>query len=118
MGEENEDLEHPETRFMAFVHKLLGIFENVPKAIAGIAIVISLIAGGTGVWGTIVSPENDDVKALQKEVAILKIWNEALRERTKALLISNNIKTQKIEFDGYLLDLDTGKVVPYDKEGI
>ena len=108
--EKKEKKEEPKkidtaSKFVALLKKLLELFENIPKAIAGIAIIISLVAGGTGAWGAYVSPPNKDVKELKQQVHDLQIWNEAMRERTKALIGSENI-----EFDGYMLDLNSGEI--------
>lgn len=114
MGEEKKEevkKEEPKkesgkaSKFVGFLGSVLKLFENIPKAVAGIAIIISLIAGGTGAWGSYASAPNADVKVLKQEVHDLKIWNEALRERTKALIGEN-----KIEFDGYMLDLSSGDI--------
>lgn|GEM_PF-5485513 len=94
------------SKMVDFLGKVLKLFENIPKAVTGIAIVVSLVAGGTGAWGTYIGPANKDVKELKKQVHDLQIWNEALRERTRALIGGSN----SIEFDGYMLDLDSGEV--------
>ncbi len=100
-------------------NQVLEMFENIPKAVAGVAVIVSLIAGGTGAWGAITSPEKHEVKSiefdveeLRAEIRALKIWNEALRERTLALLMANGIKTEKIEFEGFLLDVESGEIEP------
>ena len=117
MGEEEE--ESRASRFLDFVHRIMGIFENIPQAIIGISLVISLCVGGAGAWGAIVSPEQQDVNVLEdritqleKELSDLKIWNEALREIVRAVLTGSSIKTEKVEFEGFMLDLSTGDVEP------
>ena len=115
MGEEKKEVEKKEqpkkpvgkaSKMVEFLGKVLKLFENIHKAVAGIAIIISLVAGGTGAWGSYVGPASKDVKELKKQVHDLQIWNEALRERTKALIGSGD----SIEFDGYMLDLDSGEI--------
>ena len=117
MGEEEE--ESGASRFLDFVHRIMGIFENIPQAIIGISLVISLCVGGAGAWGAIVSPEQQDVNVLEdritqleKELSDLKIWNEALREIVRAVLTGSSIKTEKVEFEGFMLDMSTGNVEP------
>lgn len=117
MGEEEE--EGGASRFLDFIHKIMGIFENIPQAIIGISLVLSLCVGGAGAWGAIVSPEQQEVNVLEervvqleKELSDLKIWNEALREIVKAVLTGSSIKTEKVEFEGFMLDLSTGDVEP------
>ena len=117
MGEEEE--ESGASRFLDFVHRIMGIFEIIPQAIIGISLVISLCVGGAGAWGAIVSPEQQDVNVLEdritqleKELSDLKIWNEALREIVRAVLTGSSIKTEKVEFEGFMLDMSTGNVEP------
>ena len=117
MGEEEE--EGGASRFLEIVQRVMGIFENIPQAIIGISLVISLFVGGAGAWGAIVSPEQQDVNILEerivyleKELSDLKIWNEALREIVKAVLTGSSIKTEKVEFEGFMLDMSTGDVEP------
>lgn len=93
------------SKFVDFLGKVLKLFENIPKALVGIGLVVSLLAGGTGAWGAISHPDNKEVKELRARVVKMEIWNEALRERTRAL-----IGKDKIEFDGYMLDLNTGDI--------
>ena len=107
------------TRFLDLVQKVMGIFENLPQAFIGISLLVSLCAGGAGAWGALVSPEQKDVNVieervlvLEKEVSDLKIWNSALREILAAVLTGSSIKTEKVEFEGFLLDVGTGEVEP------
>lgn len=132
MGEDIEELqieveeerESKVSRFVDFINRVLEVFENIPKAILGISLVVSLIAGGTGAWGAIVSPEREDIVLLEQQIMELKqetrdlrVWNEALREITQALLTGANIRTEKIEFEGFLLDMSTGEIEPLKPKG-
>lgn len=119
-----EEEEGGASKFLDFVHRLMGIFENIPQAIIGISLVASLFIGGAGAWGAIVSPEKEDVRILEERILLLeqqavelKIWNEALREIVKAVLTGSSIKTEKVEFEGFMLDMSTGEVEPLTPRG-
>lgn len=111
MGEEKKvEKQSVADKGIEMVKKILAIFENLPKAMIGIMLLVTLATGGTAAVSTFMAPGNGDIKELKKEITYLKIWNEALRERTLGLIKPK--ADQNIEFDGYLLDLNTGKVEP------
>lgn len=110
-----EKTEGKPSRFVNFLGKVLLLFENIPKAVAGIGLIISLIAGTAGFGGMLLAPDSKqmtaiktDITTMKKEIVILEIWNKALRERTSAMIASE--RDDKIEFDGYMLDLSTGDI--------
>ncbi|HUW48368.1 MAG TPA: hypothetical protein VMW36_06465 [Patescibacteria group bacterium] len=111
MDEEEKKVEKQSVmnKGVELMKKVLSIFENLPKAMIGIMLLVTLATGGTAAVSTFMSPGNGDIKALKNDIAYLKVWNEALRERTLGLM-----KTPEkiIEFDGYLLDLNTGQIEP------
>ena len=74
-----------------------------------------MIAGTAGFGGMLLAPDSKqmtaiktDITTMKKEIVILEIWNKALRERTSAMIASE--RDDKIEFDGYMLDLSTGDI--------
>ena len=116
---EEEEKGGDTSRFLDLVQRVMGIFENLPQAFIGISLLVSLCVGGAGAWGALVSPEQKDINVieervlvLEKEVSDLKIWNSALREILAAVLTGSSIKTEKVEFEGFLLDVGTGEVEP------
>lgn len=116
---EEEEKGGDSSRFLDLVQKVMGIFENLPQAFIGISLLVSLCVGGAGAWGALVSPEQKDVNVLEervlvleKEISDLRIWNEALREILAAVLTGSSIKTEKVEFEGFMLDMSTGNVEP------
>lgn len=116
---EEEEKGDDSSRFLDLVQKVMGIFENLPQAFIGISLLVSLCVGGAGAWGALVSPEQKDVNVLEervlvleKEISDLRIWNEALREILAAVLTGSSIKTEKVEFEGFMLDMSTGNVEP------
>lgn len=113
VNEKVEEGEGKASKFVEFLGKVLNLFENIPKAVAGVAIIISLVAGTTGAWGAMTSPEKKEVSALEQKIDAtaqrvhdLEIWNRALRERTVGLIGGS----EKVEFDGYMLDVNSGDI--------
>ena len=51
-----EKTEGKPSRFVNFLGKVLLLFENIPKAVAGIGLIISLIAGTAGFGGMLLAP--------------------------------------------------------------
>lgn len=100
------------SKFVDFLGKILKLFENLPKAVVGIGVVVSLVAGGTGAWGTFVAPASKDVKELKQEVHDLKLWNEAQRQMLLSLLAGAGVECEQVEFEGFMLDMSTGEVEP------
>lgn len=116
---EEEEKSGSTSRFLDLVQKVMGIFENLPQAFIGISLLVSLCVGGAGAWGALVSPEQKEVNVLEerviqleKQVSDLRIWNEALREIVGSVLTGSSIKTEKVEFEGFMLDMSTGDVEP------
>lgn len=115
MGDKHKEKEKKQgviSSLLDLIKEVLGIFENLPKAMIGIALIASFAVGGTGAISSFMSPGSGDVKELKERVEILEIWNEALRQCTQALIDSDKVEfdSDKVEFDGYILDLTTGDI--------
>lgn len=127
MAEENSKGKKSMTdRFLDFIKKVMGILENIPKALTGLLLIVSLVAGGTGFYGTVTKKEAPEKAAViaehteieshfqsvENRVLVLETENKLLNELVIRLLSAQGMLKEDIELKSFIIDVETGKVTP------
>jgi len=119
-GEEKESLAN---RFTGFLYKIVEALTNLPRALVAVGMILSLCGVSyVSFFGAeedavqvFVASSSADVEKLEIRVKELEIWNKVLRDNLRAILIAiGGGNTNKTEFEGFLLDLQTGEVIPLE----
>ena len=128
MVEKNEEVKVKEngsegkggaSKLLDLMAKAIGVIGNMPKALMGILLMVSLLGGATGVYGTLM-PNGDDDKhnaelyELENRILILEIENKLQHELILRTLAVQGVLNDDIILKSFLIELPSGKVTPLD----
>lgn len=108
-------------KFGRILNGIAEFITNLPRALIVVGMVLSL--SGVGVAGYFNGAEHVEEEKqlvtsdLEERIRKLEIWNLALREQIRNLFISIGKDANKTEFEGFLLDVGSGKITPLEPEG-
>lgn len=118
MHDEAPDQQEGKTsKFLDLISKMIEILENIPKALAGLLLIISLIGGATGVYGAVVpeaeSRQNtDDIVDLKQRIRDLEIENQLQRELIFRTLSAHGLLDDKLNIESFIVDVREDEIIP------
>lgn len=105
------------SKFLDLIAKVISILENIPKALAGLLLVISLLGGATGVISALtpddeikdVAENRASIHALEEELEILRAERKLMYNLMVNILVRQGVATRD-ELSAFIIELPSGDI--------